>query len=167
MPRRILHKLAIVGAVILVLALLLAGAITWTHFYPRNATQVVGPQGRSNRAFIENRSFGDLSFVLCASDWPHTFSRPASLASVIYSEGSDARAFWSVDGSVLVVRKGSDQTSWQFTAAYDYDHHEAIRYDSTRIAALLTSRGGLGLSRLSIPMARANLVTPRLCHRRR
>ena len=144
MTRMIFRKVAITGSVILALIVIPAGIIAWTHFHPRNATPVIGPQGSGNRAFIENRSFGDLSFVLCASDWPHTFTMPASLGSVMYSEGSDARIFWSADGSVLAVRNGAGPSSWQFTTAYDYDHHEAIQYDSARITALIASRGGLG-----------------------
>ena len=52
--------------------LIFAAAVgfAWWRFHPENATPVIGPLGERNRAFIENRSFGDMSFVLCVSDWP-------------------------------------------------------------------------------------------------
>ncbi len=151
MLRRTLRRLACLGVAIVTLAALIVIAVSWNHFYPRNATPVVGPKGGENRAFIENQSFGDLTFVLCVSDWPHTFTRPASLACVMYSEGSDSRVFWSADGSVLTVREGSNKASWNFTIAYDYDHHETLRYDSARISALLASRGGIGPEQTQYP----------------
>jgi hypothetical protein len=130
--------------VILVVAVLLL-IVRW-KFYPPNATPVVGPSGSKNRAFIQNRSFGDLSFVLCASDWPHTFTEPISLESVLNSEGSSSRVFWSSDGSVLVVKDDSS-----YTSAYDYKLHETLRYDSAKISSLIGSRGGLGAEQRSYP----------------
>lgn len=41
----------------------------------------------------------------------------------MYSEGSDARVFWSADGSVIAVRKPGS-----YVAAYDYRAHQLIRY---------------------------------------
>ena len=131
-------------AALLVLPLLGYALITGFWFHPRASTPVVGPAGAAHRAFIENRSFGDLSFVLCVSDWPHTFSRPLSLGCVVYSEGEDGRVFWSGDGSVILIRGGRDPASWNYTAAYDYRAHRRIPGESARIAALLASRGGLG-----------------------
>lgn len=130
--------------VILVVAVLLL-IVRW-NFYPPDATPVVGPSGTKNRAFIENRSFGDLTFVLCASDWPHTFTRPISLESVLCSEGSSSRVFWSSDGSVLVVKDDSS-----YICAYDYKLHETLCYDSAKISALIGTRGGLGSEQRSYP----------------
>ena len=59
----------------------------------------------------------------------------------MYSEGSDCRIFWSADGSVVVAR---DSESSEYKATYDYTRHELIRYDSTRMQALILARGGLG-----------------------
>jgi hypothetical protein len=87
-----------------------------------------------------------MSFVLCVSDWPHTFIEPISVESVMYSEGSDARVFWTADGSVLVVRKPAS-----YVAAYDYNTHQLVRYDSTRMHALVQSRGGLGPEQRGYP----------------
>ena len=103
--------------------------------------EFIGPAGAKYRAFVENTSFQDIGYTLRVSDWPYTFLLPLSLESVLYSEGSDCRVFWSADGSVVLAR---DSASSQLQAAYDYKQHELIRYDSTRIQALLDSRGGLG-----------------------
>lgn len=130
--------------VILIVAVLFL-ILRW-KFYPPDATPVIGPSGSTNRAFIENRSFGDLSFVLCASDWPQTFTEPVSLGSVLYSEESSSRVFWSKDGSVLVVK---DDTS--FESAYDYKLHKILRYDSEEISKLIASRGGLGAEQPRYP----------------
>jgi hypothetical protein len=133
-----------VGAAFLLASLFLA--FVWWRFHPSGTTPVVGPAGSSNRAYIENRSFGDLSFVLCVSDWPHTLLEPISVESVMYSEGSDARVFWSGDGSIIAVRKPDS-----YLAAYDYNTHELIRYDSARIDARIQSRGGLGQEQNGYP----------------
>lgn len=119
----------------------LVAAYSWCEFHPSQAVEFVGPAGTRNRAFIENRSFQDIGYTLCVSDWPHTFLKPQSVASVMYSEGSDCRVFWSVDGSMVVAR--DSQTS-AYEAAYDYTHHELFRHDSPRLQALLKARGGLG-----------------------
>jgi hypothetical protein len=134
---------------ILVVAVLLL-IVRW-KFWPPDATPVIGPLGSNNRAFIENRSFGDMAFVLCAADWPHTFTEPVSLGSVLYSEGSNSRVFWSSDGSVLAVKDDI-----LFTSAYDYHLHETLRYDSAKISALIKSRGGLGVEQSSYPDGKGN-----------
>jgi hypothetical protein len=123
--------------VILIIAVFIL-ILKW-KFYPPNSIPVIGPLGSTNRAFIEDRSFGDLAYVLCASDWPHTFTEPVSLGCVLYSEGSNSRVFWTTDGSVVVVK---DDT--KFESAYDYKLHKILLYDSEKISNLITSRGGLG-----------------------
>ena len=127
----------------LLLTTLFAGLVflglIWWSFHPSGVTPVVGPAGSVNRAYIENRSFGDMSFVLCVSDWPRTLFRPISVESVIYSEGSNSRVFWSADGSVLVVR-----TPTSYVATYDYLTHELLRYGQGSMHDLIQSRGGLG-----------------------
>ncbi len=128
-----------VAIVFLGVVAMLMGACIWARFHPDDVTSVVGPAGISNRAFIENCTFADPTFVLCASDWPYTFFGPISMESVLYSEDCGARVFWSFDGSVLLVRKDG-----AFTSAYDYSRHEFIYYDSFRINALVASRGGVG-----------------------
>ena len=137
--------IGIVSTVVILVVAVLLLIVRW-KFYPAGATPVVGPSGSANRAFIENRSFGDLSFVLCASDWPHTFTEPISLESVLYSEGSNSRVFWSSDGSVVAVKDGSS-----FTSAYDYKLHDTLRYDSAKITMLIASRGGLGTEQRNYP----------------
>ena len=62
----------------------------------------------------------------------------------MYSEGEDCRVFWSADGSVVVARDSAATGLSGLKAAYDYNRHEFIRYDTTRIQALVTSRGGIG-----------------------
>ena len=119
----------------------LVGAFSWSRFHPKYSVEFIGPAGAKYRAFVENTSFQDIGYTLRVSDWPYTFLLPLSLESVLYSEGSDCRVFWSADGSVVLAR---DSASSQLQAAYDYKQHELIRYDSTRIQALLDSRGGLG-----------------------
>ena len=133
-------------------------AFSWWKFHPTNAVPVVGPAGSSHRAYIEDRSFMDISFVLCVSDWPYTFLEPLSVGSVMYSEGSNARVFWSVDGSVIVVHRQGG-----YVAAYDYIAHELLRDRADRIYALLQSRGGLGLEQQEYPgaMTPINGSTPR------
>jgi hypothetical protein len=64
----------------------------------------------------------------------------------MYSEGSDARVFWSADGSVIAVRDPRG-----YLAAYDYGAHKLIRYDTSRIQALIQSRGGLGPEQQGYP----------------
>ena len=64
----------------------------------------------------------------------------------MYSEGSDARVFWSADGSVIAVRDPRG-----YLAAYDYVAHKLIRYDTSRIQALIQSRGGLGPEQQGYP----------------
>lgn len=120
--------------------------IVFEKFYPQNATDVVGPMGLKNRAFIEDCSFADTVFYLRASDWPYTFAEPISLGSVLYSEESNSRVFWSCDGSVLAVKDGSS-----FTSAYDYKLHETLHYDSAKISKLIGLRGGLGPEQPSYP----------------
>ena len=120
---------------------LLFGAYSWSQFYPKHAVEFIGPAGTEHRAFVENSSFQDISYTLCVSDWPYTFWKPLYVESVMYSEGSDCRVFWSADGSVVAAR---DSASSDYKAAYDYKKHELIRYDSTRVQALLAARGGLG-----------------------
>ncbi len=141
--KRIIIGCALCFVILIVAVLFLI--IQW-KFYPPNATAVIGPSGSTNRAFIENRSLGDLCFVLSASDWPHTFAGPASLGTVIGSEGSNSRVFWSVDGSVLVVKDDA-----KFESAYDYKLHQVIEYDSDKIRKLIASRGGLGAEQPSYP----------------
>jgi len=148
---RLLRRLASIALAFGLLIFAAAVGITRSSFHPGNATPVIGPMGERNRAFIENRSFGDMSFVLCVSDWPHTFAKPLSIDSVLYSEDETGRVFWSGDGSVVVVREGRDVPSWTYSAAYDFEDHTILRYDSARIAALLASRGGLGLEQDAYP----------------
>jgi hypothetical protein len=124
-----------------VMAALLCGAYSWWRFHPKYSVEFVGPAGARHRAFVENRSFQDIGYVLCVSDWPYTFLEPLSVESVLYSEGSDCRVFWSADGSVVVAR---DSASSELKATYDYKEHVLTRYDSTRMQALIDSRGGLG-----------------------
>ena len=137
--------IGIISTIFIIVVAVLLLIVRW-KFYPPDATPVVGPSGSANRAFIENRSFGDLTFVLCASDWPHTFTEPISLESVLYSEGCNSRVFWSSDGSVLAVKDGSS-----FTSAYDYKLHETLRYDSAKISTLIRARGGLGAEQPNYP----------------
>ncbi len=80
-----------------------------------------------------------MCFVLCVSDWPHTFLNPISVESVLYSEGSYSRVFWSADGSVVAVRDLRG-----YTATYDYTSHTLNRYDTDTMNALIEARGGLG-----------------------
>ncbi|RYD60206.1 MAG: hypothetical protein EOP83_19940 [Verrucomicrobiaceae bacterium] len=119
-------------------------AITWGRLHTGSSTPVTGPMGETNCAFIENRSFLDASFVLCVSDWPHTFTKPVQLGEVLPSEGPAGRMFWSLDGTVLAVRDDVGYSAWMYSSAYDFENHEVVRCDSDRIAALLASRGGLG-----------------------
>jgi hypothetical protein len=103
--------------------------------------EFVGPAGTKHRAFVENRSFQDISYTLCVSDWPYTFLEPLSVESVLYSEGSDCRIFWTADGSVVLAK---DSQSLELKATYDFKNHELIRYDATRMRSLIDTRGGLG-----------------------
>jgi hypothetical protein len=121
---------------------LLIAAYSWSQFHPALAVEFIGPTGAQNPAFIENRSFQDIGYTLCVSDWPYTFLKPLSMESVMYSEGSDCRVFWSVDGSAIVAL---DSDSSEYRAAYDFTHHQLIRYDTPRMQALIDARGGLGL----------------------
>ena len=123
---------------------LLFFALVWGGFHPSKSIAVVGPAGPKYRAFIENQSFGDISFSLSVSDWPYTLLEPISVESVLYSEGADCRIFWSADGSVIVARDSETADSSGLRATYDYLKHELIRYDKTRMQALITSRGGIG-----------------------
>ena len=125
-------------SVALIIALLFS-LFVWWSFHPSGTVPVFGPAGPKYRAFIEDRSLGDMCFVLCVSDWPYTFIEPISVGSVLYSEGSDSRVYWSVDGSVIAVRDREG-----YLAAYDYRSHDLIRYDAGRMRMLIESRGGLG-----------------------
>jgi hypothetical protein len=119
--------------------------LSWWISHPSDVIPVIGPAGARNRAFIEDRSFGDISKVLCASDWPYTFSQPNALGTVTFPEAYSASwVYWSADGSVLafrVVHRG--QTVPVYEAAYDYRKHASLDY-TDNIEALLESRGGLG-----------------------
>jgi hypothetical protein len=52
--------------------------------------------------------------------------------------------FWTADGSVVVARDSAASGLSGLKAAYDYTRHELIRYDTSRMQALITSRGGIG-----------------------
>lgn len=75
-----------------------------------------------------------------ATHFPRSyFSRVSALLRGCYR-----RVFWSADGSVIVARDSAATDSSGLKATYDYIRHEMIRYDTTRMQALITSRGGLG-----------------------
>jgi hypothetical protein len=124
---------------LLVFGLVLFAGFTWWRFHPDDIMPVVGPAGSLHQAYVENRSFQDMGFTLCVSDWPHTFLKPISVGSVLGSEGPAGRVFWSADGSVIAVRQSDG-----YVAAYDYSKHQLLGYRPDRIEDLIQSRGGLG-----------------------
>jgi hypothetical protein len=139
----------------LLLVAFLLSAFVWLQFHPSKSIAVVGPEGPKHRAFIENRSFLDVCFVLCVVDWPHTFIKPISLASVPCSEGPNCRIFWSKDGSVIIAHDSDaavDDTTG-LTAVYDYKNHELIEYDTKRMQELIWARGGFGMEHKDYPDA--------------
>lgn len=132
------------GAVALVCGII--GLLYWERFHPSDLTPIVGPAGPKYRAFVEDRSFGDISLVACASDWPFTFREPFALGTLTFPEAySSAKLFWSRDGSVLaflVVHRGKAEEVYE--TAYDFRDHVSLKYRHDRIAALIEARGGLG-----------------------
>lgn len=149
----VVRILVILSVCIILGPLLLFCCYSWWQFHPHNPTPVVGPAGPRYKAFIEQRGFGDIGFYLCVSDWPHTFPAPITLGSVPFSEPPyDGIAFWSMDGTVLAIRK-KDNT---YHEAYDYQTHELIRYRTERIEELMASRGGLGPKHERYPDAKGD-----------
>jgi hypothetical protein len=122
------------------------GLLYWGRFHPSDLTPIVGPAGPKHRAFVEDRSFSDISLVACASDWPYTFRGPFALGTLTFPEAySSAKLFWSRDGSVLaflVVHRG--KTEEVYETAYDFRDHVSLQYRHDQIAALIQARGGLG-----------------------
>ncbi|MES2657260.1 MAG: hypothetical protein V4689_01515 [Verrucomicrobiota bacterium] len=150
---RVLRSIAVI-TVALVLAVLV---LIWCYyFHPNNATEVMDPIGKSNRAFSEVDGLGSISIVLYASDWPWTFGKPVRLGDFYWPQAQKScGAYWSGDGSVLAFqRQGHRDASAHFSAAYDYRKHELIRPDyrskgpvkcELQIALLFKERGRVGL----------------------
>lgn len=145
--RRILVRLLLWSSLVFVaLVSCIILSLYWSRFHPSDLTPIVGPAGVKHRAFVEDRSFGDISLVACASDWPHTFRQPFALGTLTFPEAySSAKLFWSRDGSVLafrVVHRG--HAAEVYETAYDFRDHVPIKYRHEQIAALIEARGGLG-----------------------
>lgn len=149
----IFHALAL-GAASLVAALVLV--VVCHGFFPTSRLEVASPGAGKFRAFTRNEGFGDMSINLYASDWPHTFLAPARIGDLYWPERYSASAYWSGDGSLVVIR-----TEWNtgpgiyFTGAYDFRehrHHQAAYLPQDggqihhRISSLLEARGGVGPS---------------------
>jgi hypothetical protein len=132
---------------------LLVLVVVW-GFFPANRSELVSPGTDKARAFTAIEGFVHMSINLYASDWPHTFLKPARVGDLYWPEVYSAEAYWSGDGSVIARR-----LSWPtgperyFTDAYDFrEHRQLQRADVTgdpgevhrRIARLIEERGGLG-----------------------
>ena len=124
-----------------------------SKFFPRNRTEIEAPASGKSRAFTYAYGFIDGSIILCASDWPQTFSKPAEIGD-IYSEGfPDYHLHWSNDGSVLALRVvlGAGKPEL-FQSAYDFKLHALTRAaqpsdfeeSDRKITSLLQNRGGIG-----------------------
>ncbi|MEO5915896.1 MAG: hypothetical protein ABIS50_16795 [Luteolibacter sp.] len=139
----------------LVLVLAVMALIWVSMFHPQNASDVLDPVGKSNRAFSEVSGFTDISVNLYASDWPWTFVKPVYLGDLFWPEIYTSQAYWSKDGSLLVFQiHRNDATSPDFLAVYDYQQHRVLKPDyrslgtvecDLKIRSLLKQRGGIGL----------------------
>ena len=106
-----------------------------------------------NRAYIEDRSFGDMSFVLCVSDWPHTLFRPISVESVMGSEGSQTPESF---GALTEAFSSSEppQATWQLTTTIPTNSSDTAK-DPCTISFSLAEV--LDLNSPDIPMARSRI----------
>ena len=132
------------GLVFLICGVLFTGF--WARFYPSGRTPISGPTGFTYRAFIEDRSFNDISLIACAADWPYTFRKPFALGDLYFPQAyTSAKLFWSKDGSVLVFRViHHDENTEVSETAYDFQEHVSMEYNHEAIDRLIQSRGGLG-----------------------
>lgn len=144
------------AVLVLVAALVMSFAgVVALDFFPLHRLEICSQHRASQRAF-EVEVFRDGPRFICVSDWPWTFTSPATLCASP-GLGRDDESWdglsWSADGTVLAQwRQTAVMPQGGFVSAYDFREHRRISRQGRKdvdeldreILTLMVSRGGRG-----------------------